>query len=452
MREIYGIKLAVFAAILQNASWPVQIFFYKEARKQHLLETKSERIITPAMYKSYGILGILSAFITLTRTMGITSLPASIYVICANTEIVFETIMTKVVLGREVSWMQLIAVGLVVSGVSISLYDPKNNRYGDGDGVSQTSLLLGVTVSLLSRFASSLNTILADRFLGKDAKSRMGVLECSLANSLIPCCVLPFVLLVVPEEKKWGDQLGGHAPIACFFIALLCLSVTVSKHADRLCKFSIVSMTSTMFFAAVDANMKVVAGIGSFLFFSDNVHWPQILGFVFIFFALIVMYLDKKHRTVAAMDKKVRMSMDVPATPSVVHNPLGLQDAESEETDDKNRDTASNAMEIEGKFSISPTRSTVGSAPARSFSIQRQKSQVSLATLSRTNTKLSFDRTNSFIERKLSVASFTTMLSPFVTEGLVIDEEGGEAELPILLEDLEGEDEQVFDMRFNHVN
>jgi drug/metabolite transporter (DMT)-like permease len=163
MRSLYGIELAIYAALLQNASWPIQIFYYRKAREQYLIENKTERIVTPQMYKSYTILGVLSAFITLTRTMGITSLPASIYVICANTEIVFETIMTKIVLGREVSWLQLISVGLVLSGVLVSLYDPSSNAYAQASGVSQSTLLVGVMTSLLSRFASSLNTVLADR-------------------------------------------------------------------------------------------------------------------------------------------------------------------------------------------------------------------------------------------------------------------------------------------------
>jgi hypothetical protein len=133
----------------------------------------------------------------------------------------------------------------------------------------------------------------------------MGVLECSLANSIIPCCVLPLALAVIPEYKSWTTQLaGGHSAAARVFIAFLSLVVTASKHADRLAKFTIVSMTSTMFFAAVDSNMKVVAGIGSFLFFREDVYWPQVLGFIFIFFALIVMFIDKKQKIEAAKAKE----------------------------------------------------------------------------------------------------------------------------------------------------
>eukprot|EP00386_Alphamonas_edax_P006190 GDKI01020120.1.p1 GENE.GDKI01020120.1~~GDKI01020120.1.p1 ORF type:complete len:411 (-),score=28.44 GDKI01020120.1:586-1818(-) len=317
--DIYGIKLAVFAAILQNASWPVQAYFYWKAKKQYALEHKSERVVTMSMLRSYCVLGLLSTFITLTRTMGITSLPATIYAICANTEIVFEAVMTKLILRRKVSNLQLLAVGLVLSGVFVSLYNPTLGSYGDDTHVSQNALVIGVVVSLASRFASSLNTILADRFLGKDAKSRMGVLECSLANSLIPCTVLPFVLLVVPEYKLWHTQLvGSHSNVSRICIALLCFTVTVSKHADRLAKFSIVSMASTMFYAAVDANMKVIAGIGSFIFFQSDVTWPRIVGFGCIFLSLVVMYQDKAHRTVAAS----KVVTTQPELPSIEVSPV----------------------------------------------------------------------------------------------------------------------------------
>jgi drug/metabolite transporter (DMT)-like permease len=163
LSSIYDIKLPIFAALLQNASWPIQIIFYRIERKKHFIETLKERVVTPAMFKSYCILGGLSAFITLTRTMGITSLPPTIYVIAANTEIVFETIMTKVILRKTVSYLQLLAVSLVLGGVAVSLYDPTTGQYGSNENVSQEALLVGMMVSLLSRLASSLNTILADR-------------------------------------------------------------------------------------------------------------------------------------------------------------------------------------------------------------------------------------------------------------------------------------------------
>ena len=131
----------------------------------------------------------------------------------------------------------------------------------------------------------------------------MGVLECSLANSIIPSLVIPFVLLFIPEYHKWNEQLTGRSAYATAVVLLLCASITIFKHADRLCKFSIVSQASTMFFAAIDANMKVVAGVGTFLFFGEDAKWCQIVGFILVFFALFLMVADKRNKHLKSLNQ-----------------------------------------------------------------------------------------------------------------------------------------------------
>jgi drug/metabolite transporter (DMT)-like permease len=37
----------------------------------------------------------------------------------------------------------------------------------------------------------------------------------------------------------------------------------------------------------------VIAGIGSFIFFDEIYYWPQILGFILIIIALVIMYYDR---------------------------------------------------------------------------------------------------------------------------------------------------------------
>jgi hypothetical protein len=154
------VNLPIFMAIVQNASWPVQMLFYY----WELQKLKTPRIITAKMYRSYFFLGFLAAFIGLSRMYGLSSLPPTLYVICANTEIVFETAMTKLILKRDVTFLQYIAVFLVLSAVILSLYNPNDNVFGQGDSNSSTEyILIGVGLSLASRFASSLNTILAEK-------------------------------------------------------------------------------------------------------------------------------------------------------------------------------------------------------------------------------------------------------------------------------------------------
>jgi drug/metabolite transporter (DMT)-like permease len=168
MKSNFGIKLAVFFALLQNASWPAQIYFYFSERSH--LPSGETRIITKAMYKSYFILGALAAFITLSRTMGIASLPPTTYAIVANTEIVFESFMTIFILKRPISKLQAAAVCCVLSGVMVSLIDPATGKFGDVGGVSHDELVSGIILSLASRFSSSLNTVLADRYLSEPVR------------------------------------------------------------------------------------------------------------------------------------------------------------------------------------------------------------------------------------------------------------------------------------------
>lgn len=163
--KAYGVNLPIYFAILQNASWPFQTFIYRK----ECAELPEKRIITQEMYKSYCILGCLAAFIGLSRMYSLSILPPVLTVICSNTEIVFETLMTIFILKKSVSWYQYTAVVLVLLGVVIALYDPKSDSFGGGESsdgnssITKKELLSGVGLSLVSRFASSLNTVLAEK-------------------------------------------------------------------------------------------------------------------------------------------------------------------------------------------------------------------------------------------------------------------------------------------------
>lgn len=120
----------------------------------------------------------------------------------------------------------------------------------------------------------------------------MGILECSFFNAIIPFFSLPLLLSVLPEYSRWGI-LMGHPPRQEVGVTFLCIALAASKHMDRLSKFYIVSRSSTMFFAVIDSNMKIMAGIGTFLFFNEVIYWTDIVGFLCIFIALIVSSYEK---------------------------------------------------------------------------------------------------------------------------------------------------------------
>jgi len=130
-------------------------------------------------------------------------------------------------------------------------------------------LIIGLILTISSRFASSLNSILADKFLKIDTKSYIGCLECAIANSIIPFFLLPTILIFIPEYKTWNEELVGFNKKGTIIVTFLCFTILITKNADRLSKFFVISESSTMYYAAIDANMKVIAGIGSFIFYDE---------------------------------------------------------------------------------------------------------------------------------------------------------------------------------------
>ena len=204
-------------------------------------------------------------------------------------------------LRRAVTWAQILAVCLVLAGVAVTLTNPKSGAFAEGDdkavNTSQEKIFFGMLMALASRFASSLNTILAEKFLGKDAKSKIGVAECAVANSVIPFFIVPFGLLISPEVKDWPDQLISGNQGRTTVIFFLSVSLCISKHIDRLSKYGIVNASSTIFFAGIDSMMKILAGIGSFAFFGEEITWTKILGFGLIIVSVVVLYKDKHDKT-----------------------------------------------------------------------------------------------------------------------------------------------------------
>jgi hypothetical protein len=144
--------------------------------------------------------------------------------------------------------------------------------------------------------------------LGKERKTHLGVLEASFSNALIPFLVLPLTLTFLPEYKQWSilshpstttaySLLGngarhGQSTIVAI-MTLLLVALSLSKYLDRVSKFYVVGQASTLFYAVLDSNMKIIAGIGAFMFFDEVISLPKIIGFCFIALSLVLTVVEK---------------------------------------------------------------------------------------------------------------------------------------------------------------
>jgi hypothetical protein len=168
------------------------------------------------------------------------------------------------------------------------------------------------------------------RLLGKDVKSKIGVSECATANAIIPFCLVPLVLTFDKESSSWGRDLYPFSPPKTAIIVFLLVSLSLAKNFDRAAKFGIVSTSSTIFFAGVDAFMKVVAGIGSFLFFGEIIQWNSYVGFILVVLALICLFIDKRNHMLS-MKAEVDANAKISRTLSCEKRKISVVSAQSKD-------------------------------------------------------------------------------------------------------------------------
>ena len=350
--------LPVFTAMLLNGYWPLQLFIYARARKRSIGAPRT------VPWQKYCLLGANAGAVTLLRSFGINYLSGSLYVIAANSEIVFTTLLSVCLDKDAVTRYQLGAVLLTILALAVSLYDPASGTFFKENPGAKSAQNFRVGFAEISRFLSALNSVLSSKLLGKDRKSRWGVMELSLFNSMVPSLLLPFVGFASGEVHDWGKELGrgwrevdydqlkgcmmvrkpcralmcgvcvyilltvcvceqtepgnplngvcqqctpGAVPGRCYYsnegpsswfwkAMFICTLVALcfAKFFDRMCKFTVVSLKSSMFYSVVDAGMKSAAGFGSFLFFNEHADWSDGVGFGLVLLSFVPMlYGDK---------------------------------------------------------------------------------------------------------------------------------------------------------------
>jgi hypothetical protein len=230
------------------------------------------------------------------RSFGINYLSGVVYVVCANTEIIFAALLSSLVLGKHVNVYQIFAIVLVVGSLVFATLDPKTWKFesnGDPEDPDSNHFAIGIVLTIASRFLSAVNSILAEKMLGKNKKSPWGIHELCITQALVPTIVLPFTLLISKESEQWHKLIDNPGTPGSAVLVVILVAMSLTKLVDRTCKMNIIQAKSSIFFEGIDALMKSVAGAGSFLIWSDmetDTKWNDFvaLGVVVISLAFTV--------------------------------------------------------------------------------------------------------------------------------------------------------------------
>lgn len=287
----YDCTAPILCTILLNAYWPLQSVIYYYVRQT----TEGPARESPP-WLAYMFMGTSAGAVSLMRSVGINELSGMAYVVCSNTEILFCSFFSVTLLGKSMNSWHISAVALVMGAVGLAVYGEGGSGGQFGDG-----FVSGAVFTVLSRMLSAFNSVLAEWCLGKNKKAAWVVHELPIAQAVMPTLFLPLLVIAVPSAKneptkQWVKLFGSEGPTEMwgtggkFLLYTIIGSMAVSKLVDRLCKMGIIGTRNTIFFEGVDAAMKSIAGIGSFLIFrkeeGGSTNWTDFVALGIIMIAL----------------------------------------------------------------------------------------------------------------------------------------------------------------------
>ena len=253
----------------------------------------------------YLLIGTLAAAVTGTRAYGLNALPASIYVVCATSDLVFNTILSRFFLKKTFTVYHYSAVVIAMSGIALVATDNSKSTHYECDGdTCADDFLPGIAMAVGSALCSAINSVLADKLLSVDKKSALGVAEVSLFNSMVPFSILWIPMLATEEYTRYDDAVRKvkHEHALAIFI-ICCIGLGVAKMIDRASKFTIVTQQGAFFYAVADSVRKVLTAVLAIWIFGEEGSWKKYVALLMTALAMCV-YIYGTTRKAAAPGPK----------------------------------------------------------------------------------------------------------------------------------------------------
>eukprot|EP01043_Picozoa_sp_COSAG02_P008809 COSAG02_NODE_288_length_25612_cov_29.808529_9_plen_375_part_00 len=128
-----GVLLPLGTALLLNGYWPIQLLMYRFV----WAKTASPRPLTWKHVRGYAIIGVMAAAVSGLRCVGINYMPGSVYVIISTADLPLNTMLSRLILKKEFTALQYMAVVCAMSGILVCLAksgdDSDQDHPCDGD-------------------------------------------------------------------------------------------------------------------------------------------------------------------------------------------------------------------------------------------------------------------------------------------------------------------------------
>jgi hypothetical protein len=122
-----GVLLPLGTALLLNGYWPLQLAMYRVVYGR----TANPRPLTWKHIRGYAIIGMFAGVVSGLRCVGINYMPGSVYVIISTADLPLNTMLSRLILKKEFTKLQYVAVLCAMSGILVCLSESSGEADAD---------------------------------------------------------------------------------------------------------------------------------------------------------------------------------------------------------------------------------------------------------------------------------------------------------------------------------
>jgi drug/metabolite transporter (DMT)-like permease len=235
----------------------------------------AERPLPPAAPSRWALaralvaMGCIVFATTSLRQFGVNNLPGSLFGLLISTSIIFNVILSAVLLGRRYNAWHYAAVALGVAAVLVlGLMDLEQS--GSPEHSASYNFPLGTSCALGAGLFIALMSVWSSKVTSSWPDKELRVIELTIAGALVAAILLVPLLFATGEQADWRPQLSAAWERHRSLLICVTLAMPVAKALVRWSKYATIAHSSALFFEFTQATANIVSSLANVFLFGET--------------------------------------------------------------------------------------------------------------------------------------------------------------------------------------
>lgn len=262
------IQLPIYTSLLSNQLWifmfPVYVYMYLNRTAVKVTINKKNKPID--YIGQYIILGIITFLITVFRNFSVNAIPGSVFLLLISTSIVFNMILSVLLLKRSFNYWHVAAAGLCLSsatviGIISVLTDTSTANYA-----------IGIPTAIASAFFVAVMNVAQEYIQPFWDDFTFRAIEMTVCTSMIASGLTILLgTLIIKEVITWSTVLPAVTKDGNSLILVICVSIAlpIIKLVIRSSKYSTIQYSNAFFFEFVQSSAALLGSLANILVFGE---------------------------------------------------------------------------------------------------------------------------------------------------------------------------------------